>query len=162
MEALGINYIWILAYVAIYGVLFYFASKFVKKVLSTVGERQKLIEDGLKNAKEVESLKAEQLKEIDVEKQKVLQEAYKQAQTIIDTAKGKEVKIVEEANKKAETIVTDAQSELDSLKDKSKQEGLKDAKEVIALVVRKAFEGLTIDKKTEEELISKSLDHLKK
>jgi F0F1-type ATP synthase membrane subunit b/b' len=161
MEALGINIIWIVAYIIIFFVLYFFVRKFVAKILATYEERKNTIEGGLKNAKEAESLKAERLREAEVEKQKVLQDAYKQAHEIIDAAKSKEGKIVEEAHQKATTIVTDAQSELESLKEKSKQEGLKDAKEVIAYVVGKAFEGFALDKDTEEKIVSKSLENLK-
>lgn len=161
MEALGINFIWIIAYIIIFGVLYYFAKKFVAKVLLTTEERKNLIEDGLKNAKEAETLKTERLKEAEVEKQKILHDAYKQAQAIIETAKSKEKKVVEEANQRAEAIIVESAANLESLKDKSKQEGLKDAKEVISFVVKKAFDGFALDKKTEEELIEKSLKSIK-
>lgn len=161
MEALGINLIWIIAYIIIFFLLYFVARKFVTKVLATTEERKRLIEDGLKNAKEAESLKSERLKDVEAEKQKILQDAYKQAQSILDAAKSKENKIVDDAQQKAEVIVAEALNELESLREKSKQEGLKEAKEVIALVVRKAFEGFTIDKKMEEELIETSLKNLK-
>jgi F0F1-type ATP synthase membrane subunit b/b' len=161
MEALGINFIWISAYIVIFGVLYFFARKFVAKVLTTTEERKNLIEDGLKNAKEAETVKEERLKEADVEKQKLIQETYKQAQVIIETAKTKEKKIIDEAVKKADAIIKEASVELESLKVKSKQDGLHEAKEVISLVVKKAFDGFKLDKKTEEELIEKSLKSIK-
>lgn len=160
MEAFAINPIWIISYTVIFFLLYYFSRKFVYKVLATTEERKMTIEQGLKNAKEAEVLKADKIKEGDVEKQKVLQEAYQHAKEIIQNAKSKEEKIVEEANRTAEALVLQAKAELNTLKEKSQQEGLKEAKDIITIAIKKSFEGFEVDKGTEEKLIEKSLGKL--
>ncbi len=157
MEALGINIIWIAAYLVIFAVMFFAAAKFVKNILAAYDTRMLEIESGLRNAKEAESLKAESLKSAESEKQAILQEAYKKAQDIVENAKRKEADIEVESMAKAQKIIEDAHAELEALRETNKLEGLQDAKEVITLVVRKAFENLQIDRKTEESLIEESL-----
>ena len=47
------------------------------------------------------------------------------------------------------------------MKTRSKEEGLKEAREIIALSIKKTFSDLTLDEKTEEKLIEESLNNLK-
>lgn len=161
MENLGINFIQIISYIIIFFVLYFFARKFVTKVIETTEERKRTIEEGLRNAQEAQTLKAEKLKEVEHEKQAVIADAYKQAGDIVQNAKQKEAQIVAEANQKAEQIVVDAGKELEELRVKSKSEGLTEAREVIALVTKKAFEGLSVDESTEEKLVADALKQLK-
>jgi F0F1-type ATP synthase membrane subunit b/b' len=161
MENLGINFIQIISYILIFIILYAFAKKFVNKVLETTEERKRTIENGLRNAEEAQTLKAEKLKEAEQEKQSLISDAYKQAGDIVQHAKSKESQIVEEANTKAQQIIVDAGKELEDLKVKSKNEGLSEAREVISTVVKKSFEGLSIDDKTEEKLVEDALKQVK-
>jgi F0F1-type ATP synthase membrane subunit b/b' len=63
MENLGINFIQIISYILIFIILYAFAKKFVNKVLETTEERKRTIENGLRNAEEAQTLKAEKLKD---------------------------------------------------------------------------------------------------
>lgn len=161
MEKLGINPIQILSYIIIFFALYFLARKFVKKVLDTTDERKKVIEEGLRNAEEANQIKVIKTKEAEAEKEKIIQKAYNHGDEIVSKAKEKESKIIEEARQKAQTVIEENKSELESLKQKSKEEGLKESKEIISLAIKKTFEGLKLDAKTEEKLIEESLNNLK-
>jgi len=162
MDKLGINFIQIIAYTIIFFVLYLLAKRFVNKVLATTAERQKTIEEGLENAKQVEQLRAEKLKEIEAEKKEIIQEAYTHANEILEKSKTKEEHLLREAKEKANTLIIEAGKELSELRLKSKEEGLKDAKEIITLAIKKAFSTVHIDQSVEEKLIEESLSQLKK
>jgi F0F1-type ATP synthase membrane subunit b/b' len=162
MDKLGINPIQIIAYIIIFFVLYIFARKFVRKVLETTALRQRIIEEGLENAKKTEVLKAEKLVEAEEEKRAVIQQAYDHANEIIEKTKIKESKIIAEAQEKAKTLLADASTDLEDLRAKKQEEGLKDAKEIISLSIKKAFGNIKIDQATEEKLIQESLNNLTK
>lgn len=161
MEALGINLIQILAYIIIFFVLYFFSRKFVHKVLETTEERRKVIEQGLKYAQETEVLKTKAMTEAEKEKTKIIHDAYKHAEDIIEAAKKRDATMDQAARLRAEQLFDSAKEELEEMKVKSRNEGLREAQEIITLVVKKAFDGLAIDKEIEEKLIQVSLKGIK-
>lgn len=161
MENLGINFIQVISYIVIFFLLYIFAKKFIDKTIKTTEERKLQIEEGLRNAEEAHVLKSQKLKEAEQEKQAMISDAYKQAGTIIDGAKEKEVQIIDEAKGNAQQIMVDASKELEEIKIKSKNDGLREAREIISIAVKKSFEGLEIDEKTEQKLIENALNQVK-
>lgn len=161
MEAFGINFVSIIAYLLIFLILYLLGKRFVNCILQTYDLREKTIKEGLKNAELASELKKEALKEAHQEKELKLKEAYSQAEKVLETAQGQEMKLLEVASNKAKKIISDAKDELESLKGQARKDGLKEAKDIIRLAIAKAFEGITLDKKVEDELVEKSIAQLK-
>lgn len=160
MSELGINFIQIIAYIIIFFLLYFFARKFISKILNNLDERKATIEQGIENAESARKLKAEKLAEAENERKEILEKAYSESQEIIDRAKEKESKILAEAAAAKDAFLLHAKKEIDEMKEKSRNEGLAEANEVIALAVKKVFEGLELNEKEQEQIIERSLDNL--
>jgi len=162
MEELGINIIQIVAYVIIFFLLYFFTRGFLKKAIDNLENRKKTIEDGIQNAKEAEVLKTQKLGEAEEERKKIIDQAYSEAKEIVDRAKAKEQSIIADASDTKNVFLQQAKKEIEELKERSKHEGLKEANAIISLAIAKAFEGIDLDEKQQEEFIKKSLGNLKK
>ena len=157
MEQLGINILWILAYTGLFLVIYLFARNFIRKTIKTYETRQRIIEEGVQNARDSEVLKAQAMDKAEAEKKDIIQQAYTSAQEIVEKAREHEAAIIKEAYTKAEKIIADAKSELEKLRKQAKTDGLGESKEIIALAIKKAFEDTPIDHETEEKFIENSL-----
>jgi F-type H+-transporting ATPase subunit b len=157
-NALGIDFVTIIAYIVIFLILYYFSRKFIKKVVDTTEARKSEIEEGLKNAQEAEVLKSKAQTEAEAEKKRILNDAYSQADKVVERGKEKEEEIVAEAKTKFDSILKEAETELANIKSGARQEGMKEAREVIAAAVRKAFDGFSISKDEEEKLVAQAIE----
>lgn len=162
MEALGLNLVQIVSYTVIF-LLFYIISKrFINNFFKVVEERQSSIREGLENAQKAKVLKEEIVSEAQKESQKILEQAYLEGKNIINNAKEKEQKIIAEAEKKYEGIILHARDDIEKMKEKAKQEGLKEAESIIKYAINQAFREIQLTEEQHKEFIKKSLDLIKK
>lgn len=162
MEALGLNLVQIISYTLIF-LLFYLVSKrFLNNIFKIIEERQSTIREGLENAQKAKVLKEEVILEAQKESQKILEQAYQEAKAIINNAKEKEQKIIAEAEKKYEGIILHARDDIEKMKEKVKQEGLKEAESIIKYAINQAFREIQLTEEQHKEFIKKSLDLIKK
>ncbi|MCX8035314.1 MAG: ATP synthase F0 subunit B [Candidatus Dojkabacteria bacterium] len=161
MEALGLNLVQIISYTVIF-ILFYLISKrFLSNIFKIIEERQSTIREGLENAQKAKLLKEEVISEAQKESQKILEQAYLEAKTIINNAKEKEQKIIAEAEKKYEGIILHARDDIEKMREKAKQEGLKEAELIIKYAIQQTFREIQLTEEQHKEFIKKSLDLIK-
>jgi F0F1-type ATP synthase membrane subunit b/b' len=161
-NALGIDFVTIVAYIIIFLVLYYFTRSFVNKVIDTTEKRKQEIEEGLRNAQEAEALKMKAQTEADREKKDIIQKAYSEADQIVEKSKSKEESIISEAKIKHENILKEAEVELLNLKNNIKREGMSEAQEIINLSLKKTLEGFSVPRDVEEKLIAEAIESAQK
>ena len=140
LVAFGIDWrlisIQIFNFVALVLVLWYFLYQPVLKILN---ERQKKIEQGVKNAENAEAA----LKNADEEKVKIVSKAHAEAGEIVDRAKKhaeeKGTVIVSDAQNKADRIMSDAKDKGEELKAQAKEESEAEIAKVAVLAAEKVL-----------------------
>ncbi len=129
--------------------------------MDNLDARKAIINQGIENAESARKLKTEKLLEAEAERKEILEKAYSESKLIVERARVKEERIIEDAYDTKNIYLQQAKKEIEELKERSKFEGLKDANEIIALAIAKAFEGIDLDEKQHIEFIKKSLSNLK-
>lgn len=109
MEALGINVVSIIIYIALFAVVYFIINKFLlKSIVSTLEQRQKDIKQGL----ELKSSMEKKMEELTKEKQEIMAEARNEAKKVVnealEAAKSERQGILAEAKQEAEQIVEKA------------------------------------------------------
>jgi F-type H+-transporting ATPase subunit b len=161
LGTLGINWKLFLAQLVNFGIVLFIFWKWVVKPLGTTLEnRQKKIESGLKNAAymEEEKEKFEQWKT--GEMKKVRLEAENVIKVTTDTAEKTKTEIVSLAQSQAEKIIEQAKSSIEL----EKAQMLKDVKASVAELVVSASEKILkskLDSKKDHELVSESMREMR-
>ena len=156
MEALGIDVKLILAQIFNFVVLFVVLKKFLyKPLLKIFTERKEKIEEGLLNAEKIKK----ELAEIEVDRQKVLSLARKEAVDLIleqrKFAQKEKEEIIEEARVKASEEVKKGMVLAKTEMEKAKLELKKEAIGIAGSLVKKILLGLSEEE--QHKLIKKSL-----
>ena len=156
MESLGIDFKLILAQVFNFVVLFVILKKFLyKPLLKIFEERKTKIEEGLLNAEKIKK----ELAEIEIDRQKVLSAARKEAADLIleqrKFAQKEKEEIIEEARVKAVEEVKKGMILAKTEMEKAKLELKKEAIAIAGSLVKKVLLGLSEEE--QHKLIKKSL-----
>ena len=162
MENLGINIISVITYILIFVVLYFAVKKFVVRILCIMQERKKIIEKSLKDAKDIENLRLVSITKAEEEREAILKQAYDHAKEVISKAEAREVSLLKSARKKAEEIILNSREEIVALQNKARDDGIKEAKDIIKLAINKSFYNVEIDSILEEKIIEESLKNIKK
>jgi len=122
--------------------------------------RRKGIEESLAKAKKIE----ENLKKTDIQKDEILAQARKEAQTILQEAKeqadnkGKEM--IDQAKREVNQIVIKAKEEIASQKQTAMAEVKNEVADLVMSAVRKIM-GKNLDDKVDEKFIKQTLGEIK-
>lgn len=132
-----------------------------KPILSMLEKRKKKIEEGLKLT---ETMKEEEAK-LEVKKEKVIADARKDAQSVIEEARGRgkeqEKEIIGEAKKEAEAIIEKAK--LAAIKEReSMQEALEREAVQLALAMAKKLLGESLTKDAQKTILEKHIRDIAK
>ena len=160
MDALGIDLKLLIAQIVNFGILFFLLSKFAyKPIVAMIEERQKKVEQGLKDAEAAAKSRGEA--ELDAEK--VREQAYKDANEILKNAKDaanlEAAEIVKKSSEQADRIMKTAKEEAAS----SKSKVLTEAKSEISGLIISALDkivGKEIDNAQKEKLTAKAIKEL--
>ncbi|HTL39482.1 MAG TPA: F0F1 ATP synthase subunit B [Methylomirabilota bacterium] len=161
LGTLGINWKLLIAQFINFGIVLFIFWKWVVKPLgTTLTERQKRIEQGLRNADltEAEKKKFEEWKQ--AEMKRVRTEADHILRTTTDTANKIKQETIVEAQNQASKIAEQAKASIES----DKNQMMKEAKQEIATLVVAASEKILrgkLDSKHDQELISESMKGMK-
>lgn len=156
METLGIDFKLIIAQIFNFLVLFVIFKKFLyKPFLKIFEERKTKIEEGLINSEKIKK----ELAEIEIDKQKILSAAGKEAENLISEqrkfAQKEKEEIVKEAQKKATEEVKKGMILAKAEMEKAKLELKKEAIEIAGSLVKKVLLGFSEEE--QHRLIKKSL-----
>lgn len=162
MAELGINLVHIISYIIIFFVLYLFSRRFLNKLFRNLEERRTLIQQGIDNAARASVLKEEKIKEAEAEREKIIEKAFRESEEILSKAKAKADDIIEKGIRERESLLMYAKQEIDELKERSKNEGLKEARAIISAALKKAFDKIVLSEDQEKEFIEISLENLKK
>lgn len=162
MAELGINLVQIISYIIIFFLLYFFTKGFLKKIINNLEVRQKTIAEGINNASQAQILKDRKISEAEEEKKEILNKAFTDAESILNNAKRKAEEIIAKAEREKESLLMYTKKEIEENKEKSKFEGLKEANEIIALAIQKAFEGIELTEEQNKKLIESTLNNIKK
>lgn len=156
MEALGIDFKLIIAQIFNFLVLFVVLKKFLyKPLLKVFAQRKTKIEEGLLNAEKIKK----ELAEIEIDKQKILSSAQKEAADLIlqqrKFAQKEKEEIIEEAKTKAGEEIKKGLILVEAEMEKARRELKKEAILIAEGLVKKILTGLSKD--DQHKLIKDSL-----
>jgi F-type H+-transporting ATPase subunit b len=144
-------------FLIVFSVLYFFALKPLMKLMKSRGQR---IENGLKNAEEIEA----QLKDLEKQKQETLNQAKKEASLIIVNIEVEAEKVrrekIEKTREEAERVVKDAKLEINNERTKMMQEVKSELGNLVLLASDK-LTSQTIDRKKHAKLIDQMIEELK-
>lgn len=158
IAALGIDPIAIVLQLGTFLVLFFFLTKFgLNKIVDNLKERQETIDEGLKNAHEIELQKAK----LEKDNEKIAKQARSEADAVINKSHEEAGAIVAEAQSRAQQQADDivakakaqAEQEISAMRTELK-------KEMLALVSQATESVLDkkIDSDTDKQLIQRSIE----
>lgn len=155
IESLGIDWKLLIAQIINFAILLILLKKFLyTPILNMLDQRKGKIEKGLKDSEEAEK----KLAECETECKKISQEAVKESEKIIASARKlaetETKKIIAEAEKKSQKIITLAQEDAESRKENALKEAKKELIDLIALSTEKVL-GKNVDKSSVGEVVSK-------
>lgn len=115
---LGIDWQSIIVYVVNFGILFYFVGKFlVPKLLHFLDERQKTIEDSIKEANLLKEDFQKKLSEIEKEKEEAKLQLLKELDEVKKTLESKRKELTDSMENERREMLEKAQKEIDERKD---------------------------------------------
>lgn len=160
MEALGINLMSLIAQIVNFGILFFLLSRFAyKPIVGMLDERKKKVEQGLADAESA----AKDRKNAEIDAEKVLETAYKDANEILKNAKAgateEAAAIVKKASEQADRIMKAAKDEAAGAKDKVMAEAKKELSDVVIIALDKIV-GSELDKGQKEKLTTRAISEL--
>jgi len=153
-----IDYKMLIAQIVNFAIVLFVLYKFAYgPLLKVMTDRTEKIEKGLKDAEEANR----KLEETEVKEKKVLGEARKEAQSIIDSAEKTALKnkeeFLDEAKKKSEEIAANTQRQLEEEKKKMLSEVKSEIAGLVIVATGKVI-GEKLDRKGDEEIIKKAIE----
>lgn len=138
MESLGINLTSFIAQIINFLIVMFLLWKFAyTPVLNILQERQKKVEQGLKNAEKA----AKDRGEAELDAEKIREKAYKDANEILKNAKDaanvESAEIVKKSSEQADRIMKTARNEAASMKDRVMSEAKKEISDVVIIALNK-------------------------
>jgi len=152
-----IDYKMLIAQIVNFAIVLFVLYKFAYgPLLKVMTDRTEKIEKGLKDAEEANR----KLEETEVKEKKVLGEARKEAQSIIDSAEKTALKnkeeFLDEAKKKSEEIAANTQRQLEEEKKKMLSEVKSEIADLVIAATGKVIDE-KLDRKGDEEIIKKAI-----
>jgi len=160
MEALGINLLSFIAQIINFLIVMFLLWKFAyKPVLGILEDRQKKVEQGLKDADKA----AKDRSEAELEAEKIREKAYGEANEILKNAKEaantEAADIVKKASDQADRIMKNAKDEAAAAKDKVMKDAKKEISDVVVLALDKIV-GEELDSNQKEKLTTRAISEL--
>lgn len=159
--ALGIDPLAILAQAATFLLLFFIIKKFaLEKIVKTLEDRRKVIEDGIRLGREMEAEKekldekvAENLKKARIEADKIIAAGHEEAGAVIKASE-------ETATRKTDSMLADAHAKIDEDIDKARRSLESEMRGLVAEATEVIIK-TKLDSKQDEKLLQESFSKVK-
>lgn len=156
---MNINMTFVIQMIA-FGIFVFICMRFLwPEILKTISERQKEIQDSLDKARE--AVQKSELTE--VQSKEIIKKAHQQAVEIVDAANKKRDQIIdkaaEEAKQEKASIIKTAEAEIQSEKNRVKEELRKELSNLVVIGTQKIIE-TKLDAKSESAMVDDVLKHI--
>lgn len=161
MEKLGINFLYLIAQIVNFGIILFLLQKVLyKPILNVLDERRKKVEDGVKYSERMEK----EFKEIKAGEERVLSDARREAQKIIEhsriSAEKVEKELMQKARVQADELIKQAKAAIEEERKRAIRDIEKQAAELIIASTKRVLED-TLDEREQHEIIQRALITLK-